>query len=322
MTQPHSAVVIVSWNTCDLLRACLHSISNDPLIARIVVVDNASHDESVTMVRTEFPHVVCIAESHNHGFAGGNNIGLRWLLAQADIPEFICCLNPDTVVSADAFATMVAYLRAHPTVVGCGPQLRYGDGRWQSSRRRFPTLGTYLCESTPLGQRWPANPWHAAYHMVGEPTDATCHVDWLVGAVLVVRTTAVQAHGLFDAGFALYSEEIEWQRRLCGGQTNGMAYVADAHVTHYEGQSSQQIPAQRLIWFVESRLREATLAHGAGIATLVRVGLWLQYAGEWAIEACKWALGHKRTLRYARMHAYARVLGALWRWRMTPAQIW
>lgn len=320
--KPALAVVIVSWNTCELLRACVQSIINDPIVTQIVVVDNGSHDGSVAMLRAEFPQVMCIAESVNHGFAAGNNIGLRWVLAQAVIPEFVCCLNPDTVVTAGAFGTMVAYLDAHPTVVGCGPQLHYADGRWQSSRRRFPTLGTYLCESTPLGQRWRTNPWQAHYHMVSIASTTTCHVDWLVGAVLVVRTAVVQQRGLFDAGFALYSEEIEWQRRLTNGQRDGMAYVADALVMHYEGQSSQQIPAQRLIWFFQSRLREATLAHGVVTAAVVRGGLLMQYVGEWVLEAGKWLVGHKRLLRQERMHGYARLLGEIWRWRMTPAQIW
>lgn len=316
------AVVIVSWNTCDLLRACLQSIVADPIVAHIVVVDNGSHDQSVAMVRHEFPQVQCIAEAVNHGFAGGNNIGLRWVLAQLDVPAFICCLNPDTVVAPGALATMVAYLQRHPDVVGCGPQLHYGDGRWQSSRRRFPTMGTYLCESTPVGQRWPQNPWHAAYHMRATPPNETGRVDWLVGAVLMVRCNDVRRHGLFDAEFALYSEEIEWQRRLTQGRPNQMAYVAEALVTHYEGQSSQQIPAQRLIWFFQSRLRDATLAYGSGVARIVRAGLIAQYVGEWGIEALKWLLGHKRTLRRDRMQVYAQLLVALFQWQMTPAKIW
>ncbi|MFM7678224.1 MAG: glycosyltransferase family 2 protein [Roseiflexaceae bacterium] len=316
------ALVIVSWNTRDLLEACLRSVVTDPVVAQIVVVDNASHDGSASMVHHHFPQVQCMAESVNHGFAGGNNIGLRWLLAQPTLPDYICCLNPDTVVAPGALARMVQFLVAHPTVVGCGPQLRYGDGRWQSSRRRFPTLGTYLCESTPIGQRWPQNPWHTAYHMTTTPTDATCMVDWLVGAVLMVRSATVRMHGLFDAGFALYSEEIEWQRRLAAGQAQRIAYVAEACVTHYEGQSSQQIPAQRLVWFFQSRLREATAAYGAGTARIVRYGLLVQYGAEWILEASKWVLGHKRALRHARMQGYAQLLGALWQWRMTPAQIW
>ena len=316
------AIVIVSWNTCELLVACVHSIINDPLVAQIVVVDNASHDGSAAMVQQRFPQVVCMAESVNHGFAGGNNIGLRWLLAQPHPPEFICCLNPDTLVAPGALAHMVQYLCDHPSVVGCGPQLRYGDGRWQSSRRRFPTVGTYLCESTPIGQWWPRNPWHTRYHMATTPPDVTCMVDWLVGAVLLVRCADVRTHGLFDAEFALYSEEIEWQRRLTGGAPHRMAYVAEAQVTHYEGQSSQQIPAQRLVWFFQSRLRDATIAYGWWWGSVVRGGLMVQYVAEWLLEATKWVLGHKRDIRRARMHTYAHLVRALWQWRMTPAKIW
>jgi len=314
-------VVIVSWNTCALLRACLTSVCADPLVGRIVVVDNGSHDESVAMVRTEFPQVVCLAEAVNHGFAGGNNVGLRWLLAHTDAP-YICCLNPDTLVRPGAFAVLAACLDAHAEVVVSGPRLVYADGSWQSSRRRFPTLGTYICESTPLGRWWPHNPWTRRFHLTDVAPDSDCRVDWLVGAALVVRRSAIVQHGLFDAEFALYSEEVEWQRRLTAGEPGAVAYCATAEIVHYEGQSSQQMPTQRLIWFYQSRLREATAAHGRFIATVVRVALSMMYVIELCIEVLKWGFGHKRALRAQRISAYAAVLRAIWQWRWRPARIW
>ncbi len=314
-------VVIVSWNTSALLRACLTSVCADPLVDHIVVVDNGSHDDSVAMVRAEFPQVVCLAESMNHGFAGGNNVGLRWLLAHGDAP-YICCLNPDTIVRSGAFAVLVAYLDAHAEVVINGPRLVYADGSWQSSRRRFPTLGTYIWESTPLGRWWPHNPWTQRFQLADVAPDSDCRVDWLVGAALMVRRSAIEQYGLFDAEFALYSEEVEWQRRLTAGQTGAVAYCAAAEIVHYEGQSSQQMPTQRLIWFYQSRLREATAAHGWFTAMVVRVALLMMYALELCIEATKWTVGHKRPLRQQRMQAYGAVWRAMWQWRWRPARIW
>lgn len=304
-------VVIVSWNTRDLLRDCLMSIINDPLVRRIVVVDNASHDGSATMVQTEFPNVICMAESVNHGFAKGNNVGLSWLLADQPAP-YICCLNPDTVVQAGAIATLVDALARYPQMVGCGPELRYGDGSMQSSRRRFPTLGTYLFESTPWGRLWPNNPWQRYYRYDDTIAETEQPVDWLVGAVLLMRTRAIVAHGLFDPRFALYAEEVEWQRRLSAGETQRMVFVPRALVVHFEGQSSKQLPVQRQIWFYQSRLREAFLAYGMATMRLVQLGLWLMFVGELLIETIKWVIGHKREMRRERLLGYVRLLGALW----------
>lgn len=304
-------IVIVSWNTCDLLRACLQSIIDDPLVGRIVVVDNASHDGSADMVRATFPQVICMAESVNHGFAQGNNIGLAWLMAH-DPALYVCCLNPDTVVQPGALATLLAALERHPQMIGCGPMLRYGDGSLQSSRRRFPNLGVYLFESTPWGRLWPKNPWQRWYRYADMAADAAHAVDWLVGAVLMVRTAAIQVHGVFDAHFALYAEEVEWQRRLSAGMSQRMLYVPDAVVTHFEGQSSRQLPVQRQIWFYQSRLREAFLAHGMIIMRVVQICLWLMFVGEVGVETTKWAVGHKRVMRAERIRGYLQLLGALW----------
>ncbi len=314
-------VVIVSWNTRDLLRACLRQLLAEDVVRRVVVVDNGSHDGSAAMVAAEFPEVVCIAERTNHGFAGGNNIGLRLILADQTAPYF-CSLNPDTLVQPGAIERMVTYLAAHPDVVGVGPQLRYGDGSWQSSRRRFPTVGTYLAESTPLAQWWPRNRWIARYHMADAPQDVDTAADWLVGAALVVRSARVREVGLFDAGFRLYSEELEWQRRLTGGLPGRMVYLPSAVVEHYEGQSSSQIPTQRMVWFVGSRLRDAQLAHGRARRFGIQVGYLTMYSIEWMLEASKWLLGHRRGMRAERVRTYAALLRAVLQWRMLPVEIW
>ena len=102
------AVVIVSWNTRELLRDCIHSVLAEGVVAQVVVVDNASHDGSATMIQHEFPQVICIAEATNHGFAKGNNIGLRAVLAAQTPPTYVCTLNPDTVVLPVVLPFLVA----------------------------------------------------------------------------------------------------------------------------------------------------------------------------------------------------------------------
>ena len=133
-----------------------------------------------------------------------------------------------------------------------------------------------------------------------------------MGAVLVIRTHVIVERGVFDPQFALYAEEVEWQRRLCGGQPQRMLFVPQAQVIHFEGQSSKQMPVQRQIWFYQSRLREAFLAYGIVTLRLVQIGLWLMFAGELLIEMLKWTVGHKREMRAERIAGYLRLLGALW----------
>ncbi len=323
---PTLAIIIVSWNVCDLLRRCLQavaaSLADSPISTTIVVVDNASSDGTVAMVRAEFPQVAVIEAGGNLGFAGGNNLALRLLLKQdastpaADLPfpDYILLLNPDTEPLGTAIPDLVAYLEAHPDLVALGPQLRYPDGSIQSSRRRFPTRLTFFFESTPLERLWPGNPWARRYHYADHSPSTTHRVDWLVGAALLVRSRAIAQAGLLDEGFFMYSEELEWQLRLQRdtgrGQASaaGIAYLPTAQIIHHEGRSSEQAITARHLNFQRSKLRLATMLYGPGFALLLRIFLLLGYAWELGIEAGKLLLGHRRALRRQRIGVYATVL--------------
>jgi len=244
-------------------------------------------------------------------------------------------LNPDTEVVGDAIPTLVRYMAAHPAVAVVGPQLRYADGSIQSSRRRFPSKGVYFWESTPLEQRWPNNPWTRRYHMADMPDDREQEVDWLVGAALLVRREAIERAGLLDAGFTMYSEELEWQRRIQGmgdkrsaGGSYGwgmgeqrhaqpptpiphpprIVYLPEAVIIHHEGKSSEQALARRYLNFQRGRLRDAHMVYGQRFAAQLRLFLRAAYALELATEAAKWLLGHKRPLRAQRSAIYRQVL--------------
>lgn len=325
------AIVIVSYNVRDLLRRCLISVLNAAnqldRKSQVVVVDNASQDGSVDMVRAEFPGIRLIALPANVGFAAGNNAALRTLVAvptQADdkgftslpsdanaksiIPEptYILLLNPDTEVAEDALVRMVGYLDHHREAVVVGPGLRYGDGTPQSSRRRFPTVGTLFWESTLLEQWWPHNPWARRYRLEDRPADVVQEVDWVVGAALMVRGVALAQAGLLDEKFFMYSEELEWQMRL--RRYGRIVYLPEALVLHYEGKSSEQNLARRHINFNRSKLRYARLRWGRLVAAALRTFLLGTYFVQVSIEAGKWLLGHKRGLRRQRLAQYGRVL--------------
>jgi N-acetylglucosaminyl-diphospho-decaprenol L-rhamnosyltransferase len=337
---PDLSIIIVSWNVRELLRGCLASLTVDdgrwtietpsPIVYRlsaieIIVIDNASSDGSAAMVAAEFPQVRLIANADNLGFTGGNNQGI--VVAQG---RYVFFLNPDTVVIDDALATMVAYMEAHPDVGVIGPQLRYGDGSLQSSRRRFPTFGSALFESTPLAWHWPDNPWARRYRMEDRGTGSReqeaggreqgevaagllAHtgqeVDWLVGAALMTRRTVLDQVGGFDEEYFMYSEELDWCRRvkMAGWR---VLHLQSAQIVHYEGKSSEQVVAARHIRFQTSKVRYFRKFHGRLAACALRAFLLAAFAVEWSLEAVKWLLGSKRPLRRERMVAYAQLLAS------------
>jgi GT2 family glycosyltransferase len=339
VTSPDLSIIIVNWNVRDLLHACLSSLTKDEgrktdknssfvfrPSSEVVVVDNASSDDSATMVAAEFPAVRLIANRENRGFTGGNNQGLA--LARG---RYVFFLNPDTEVVGDALAMMVDYMDTHPEVGALGPQLLYGDGSLQSSCRRFPTFATALFESTPLAWHWPRNPWARRYRMEdlspppplpdgsaarsplgktesrGFGADVEMDVDWLVGAALLVRREVLAQIGGFDEGYFMYSEELDLCRRIKQAGWR-IVHLPTAQVIHYEGKSSEQNVAGRHIRFQTSKVRYFRKFHGPFQAEVLRVFILALFAVEWLMEACKWLLGSVRPLRRERMAAYGQLL--------------
>ncbi|NJN19554.1 MAG: glycosyltransferase family 2 protein [Oscillochloris sp.] len=314
---PKLAIVIVSWNVRDLLRRCLHTLdeslagSGMPYIT--IVVDNASADGSPEMLRSAFPQVRLLEPGANLGFAGGNNHALRLLLAESDAPEYILLLNPDTEPQADAIPCLLRALQSRPHLAAIGPQLRYPDGSLQSSRRRFPTRATFFWESTPLDRAWPANPWAQHYRLDDRSPAVAQPADWLMGAALLLRTEAIRRAGLLDERFFMYSEELEWQRRIQNAwsdpvQPTAIGYLPAAVVVHHEGKSSERAPADRHSNFQRSRILLARMWYGWRFAAWVRQFYRACYAYELALEALKLILGHRPALRRERIAIYRRVI--------------
>ncbi len=277
---------------------------------QVIVVDNASPDGSAEMVRAEFPTVHLIANRENRGFTAANNQGLA--VARG---RHLLLLNPDTEVVGDALATMVAYADAHPEVGALGPQLRYPDGSLQPSRRRFPTFATALVESTVVQEWWRDNAILHRYYLADVPPDRVQPVDWLVGACLLVRREVYEQIGGLDEGFFMYSEELDWCKRIKEaprgelGRTGWqVVYLPTATVVHHEGKSSEQVVPARHIHFQSSKVRYFRKHHGPFQAEALRWFLLLTYVYQWLREGIKWLLGHKRPLRAERLRAYRQVL--------------
>ncbi|HOT91003.1 MAG TPA: glycosyltransferase family 2 protein [Anaerolineae bacterium] len=301
---PTLSVIIVSWNVRDLLRRALASVyaswDEQPGL-EVIVVDNASCDDSVAMMRDDFPQVNVIANTENRGFTGGNNQGL--VAASGD---FLLLLNPDTEVVGDALPRMVAYLQAQPDVGMVGPQLLNPDGSVQSSRRRFPTLPVLFFESTWLEKCAPRR-WLRYYYAQDKPDGDIQDVDWVTGAAMLTRREVVAQVGGLDEGFFMYSEELDWCRRI-RAVGRRVVYFPEARIIHYEGKSSEQVVPARHIYFQSSKVRYTRKYHGAVWAEALRLWLLAQYAWQIGVEGIKWVIGHRRELRAARIAAYRQVL--------------
>ena len=303
------SVVILNWNVRDLLRQCLESVVRDdgpanrhqPLFTEIIVVDNASSDGSVEMVRAEFPAVRLIVNAANRGYPGGNNDGIA--AAQG---RYVLILNPDTQVVGDALSALVAYADGHPDVGVVAPQLLNTDGSVQSSRRRFPTMMTALFESTWLQSVAPRGVLRY-YYMLDRTDDETQQVDWAVGACLLVRREVIDQVGTLDEGFFMYSEEMDWCRRIKQAGWK-IVYLPTAQVIHHMGKSSDQVMAQRHIYFQTSKVRYFRKHHGKWAAALLRMALLAMYVWQLVLEAVKGLIGSKPTLRRERVRAYWQVL--------------
>ena len=316
------SIVIVNWNVRDLLKRCLHSIissfqlpaSNFQLPIsnfqsptsnfqiEVIVVDNASSDDSVAMIEEEFPQVQLIANSENLGFTVGNNQGIA-----ASRGRYILLLNPDTEIVGDALATMVEYMDNHPQVGALGPQLLNPDGSIQSSRRHFPTMATAFLESTILQQWFPHNRVIRHYYIADRPDDEVQEVDWVTGACLLARREAIEEVGPLDEGFFMYSEELDWCRRI-KAQGWKVVYLPTARVIHHGGQSSEQVKSFQHVQFQRSKIRYFRKHHGPWQAEILRLFILSTYLYQLIVEALKWLVGHKRPLRAARVRAYWQVL--------------
>jgi GT2 family glycosyltransferase len=266
----------------------------------VTVVDNASGDASADMVASEFARVRLIRNARNVGFGAAHNQALRD--AQG---RYLLVLNSDTAPQPGALHRLVQFLDTHPEVAVVGPKLRYPDGSVQPSRRRFPTVATLFLESTQLQRLSKANAVLDRYYVADRPDDETQEVDWLVGACLCARASAVREVGFFDERYFMYSEELDWCRRFRAAGWR-VAYVPDAEVVHIEGASTRLDLAARDRQFQASKLQYAAKWHGRSVARALRTYLVVEYVARAVEESVKLALGSRVDERRARL----RVIGS------------
>ena len=274
------SIVIVNWNGLGVLRDCLGSIYGMEHVPQfeVIVVDNDSSDDSVAMVRREFPQVRLVCNSRNLGFAAGNNRGFAMVLGR-----HVLLLNSDTQLLPGALDASVEYLDANPDVGVLGCRVEFPDRSFQTSCYRFSDpLVLFMTRLLPLGSVGGERLNYGRYwgRQFVEPTDVDC----VAGCFMMVRREIINSLGGLDEDFFMYGEDEEWCARIKRGGWR-VVYFPGATIIHIHRFSSRQ--ARRALRVIECMspmlvlhkrrgYRAAWLANLVMLAAmLIRMPAWL-----------------------------------------------
>ena len=228
------SVVIVNYNTRELLRQCLHALQAQTIPLEIIVVDNASSDESAAMVREAFPQVKLLTPAQNTWFCGGNNLGIA-----AATQDYVLLLNPDTVPAPDALAQMLGFLKTNPAYAGCSASMSYPNGTTQRTCSQVPTLAYLFVMHSPLvwlpglGQRVSAPHWYAGWDRESDRDVAV-----VPGSCTLMRREEIW----LDDSLKLYFPEDDLARRI----GRPFRFISTAHIVHHEKAATQSWMATRI----------------------------------------------------------------------------
>ncbi len=276
------SLIIVNWNTREILLKCLSAVYEHPFSVdlEVWVVDNASADDSAAAVRQRYPQVKLIECSENIGFARGNNLALERARG-----EYVLLLNTDALVGPGAIAQLFEFLKTHPAAAAAGPYLLNPDQTLQESCYPFPSLSREFWRMFHLDNLFP----YGRYDMSRWDPTQPRSVDCIQGACLMLRREALNQVGLFDPHFFMYTEEIDLCYRLKKAGWD-LYWVPAARVIHYGGQSTRQVAPQMFLSLYETKVYFFRKHYGVlaarmyklllTCASLVRIALsplaWLQ----------------------------------------------
>ena len=272
------SVIIVNWNTSDLLHNCLQTVFEGIYQQQIevIVVDNASDDHSCEMVQQDFPSVKLIESTTNLGFAGGNNLALRHAIGR-----YILLLNTDTLIHGRVLPDAIEWLDQHPTVGVMGPRVLNEDGSVQPSCSAFPSLRHLAMQTLGLTRLKRLD----AYRMTGWDRRTARTVDVISGAAMFVRSSAMRQVGLLDEAFFFYGEETDWCRRFADAGWK-LVFVPIPEITHFGNGSVAKLNHRRDVLMTEGTTR-LHLKHGGLAAGVI---CFILLAGHNASRAMFWAM--------------------------------
>ncbi|GMU95350.1 MULTISPECIES: glycosyltransferase [Ignavibacterium] len=231
------SIIIVNYNVKEYLKNLLHSIrkASQNLSTEIIVIDNASDDGSVEMLREKFPDVKLIANEKNLGFGKANNIGLKEAKG-----KYILLINPDTLVAEDTFTKLIEFFESHPDAGMVGCKILNPDGTLQlACRRSFPGPWTSFTKVTGLSSLFPKSKLFARYNLTYLDENQTYEVDAISGSFMMLRKDVYDKVGGFDEQFFMYGEDLDLCYRI---QKAGykIYYVHTTQIIHYKGESTKR----------------------------------------------------------------------------------
>lgn len=231
------SIIIVNYNVKEFLQNLLHSIekASANISKEIIVIDNASDDGSVNILKEKFPSVKLIENKINVGFGKANNQGLQ--IAKG---EYILFINPDCIVSEDTFDKMISFFKSQPDCGLAGCKILNSDGTLQlACRRSFPGPWTSFTKVTGLSTLFPKSKIFARYNLTYQDENKTYEVDAVSGSFMMIRREVYEKVGGFDEQFFMYGEDLDLCYRV---QKNGFKvyYVHDTQIIHYKGESTKR----------------------------------------------------------------------------------
>jgi GT2 family glycosyltransferase len=295
------SIIIVNWNTRDLLQSCLESIYKTihDISYEIIVVDNASQDGSVAMLQEKYPQVRLIQNEENRGFGAANNQAMRIMAGR-----YALLLNSDTVLTENAVRELFTFMEGQSdAAMACG-QLLNDDGGKQNSVASFPNLLTLLTNTSLLEYLFPKH-----YPSKRYSYDGPIEVDSCIGACLLVRKKAIEDVGMFDERYFFFFEETDWayQMREAGWKA---FHVPSAFICHFQGQSIGR-DIQSRIEFYRSRYQFFRKWKSRPYFVAVSAVIFLRLCMNWLLTAIAniFSLGMHRELRH-KFFVYSRLI--LW----------
>ncbi|OHB44439.1 MAG: hypothetical protein A2Y13_08555 [Planctomycetes bacterium GWC2_45_44] len=245
------SIIIVNYNTAGFLSQCLASCYKADCrdAFEVIVVDNASSDDSCIIVERDFPQAKLIKNKKNCGFAAANNQGFK--ISQG---RHILFLNPDTVVNPGTFEKMICFLDKNPDAGAAAPKLLYPDNSLQFSSRSFYNIRTILLKRTFFGKIFPKSKILRDYLMADWNHNDIRAIDWALAACLMVRKDLFGKIGGFDEGYRLYFEDVDLCYRIDKAGYK-IYYLPDAIVLHHHRRQSAEKLNMKAILHIRSAIR-------------------------------------------------------------------
>ncbi len=247
---PDVSIIIVSWNTRDILRDCIQSIYDQAgdVQFEIIVVDNHSSDDSGEMVSRDFPEAALIQNKDNRGFSSANNQGI----VQAK-GRYVLLLNPDTIVHENAIEKAVSFIDAHKDTAVVGCRTLFQDGRLQYNCYTFPSLLNLFLTLTRLWRPFRRNRFFGRYRLTWWDYNETRSVDAVAGCFMLVRKEAIDEVGMMSEEYFMYSEDTDWCWRF-NQRGWKIRFTPDAVITHLGDASGCQSPVDMNLQYRKSLL--------------------------------------------------------------------